>query len=273
MSRVIDHASEPHPDDRAQRVWHFRLESWKYDEDNSEFWNYLCGTNSALGYGLDVTTRRGIEDFNTSYFEYYPYLKKYLDFALLESESILVIGLGLGTVSRYLASNVESYLGLDVAPNVISFLREDFKNRHFNGEFVLGSIIADVKELEGRKFDAVVSIGSLHHTGRLEYAIDNALKFLNPGGQALIMIYNKFSLFNITHSPKNCLSGYFDHLINGTSSWKEMSEEIRAINDSDDSGKGAPSTEYSHQKIFADQNVIWKTQIRNMNHLRLPVDI
>jgi SAM-dependent methyltransferase len=115
------------------------MDSWKYDAENSEFWNYLCGTNAALGYGFDVTTSVGIEDFDSWYFKFYPYLRNYLEFALSGPESVLEIGLGLGTTSRYLASNVSKYTGLDIAPNVISFLREDFKNRKLHGEFVLGS--------------------------------------------------------------------------------------------------------------------------------------
>lgn len=111
-----------------------------------------------------------------------------MEFALSGSESVLEIGLGLGTTSRYLASNVSKYTVLDIAPNVISFLREDFKNRKLHGEFVLGSILGSAKALERRKYDAVVAIGSLHHSGMLELAIANAIDYLNPGGRVLIMV-------------------------------------------------------------------------------------
>ena len=139
-----------------------------------------------------------------------------------------------------------------------------------HGEFVLGSILGGAKALERRKYDAVVAIGSLHHSGMLELAIANAIDYLNPGGRVLIMVYNKFSIYNILHSPINCLKSYVGHTLNGTNSWKELSEVVRAVNDSNGVGEGAPTTEYSHRKIFSGSKVVWKTELRNLNDLLLP---
>ena len=246
------------------------MNSWTYDSKNSEFWNYLCGTNAALGNGFDITTRAGLEEFDGWYFEYYPYLESYLKKALAGKKSVLEIGLGLGTVSRYLSANTTEYVGLDIAPNVTSFLRQDFKNRNLQGEFINSSILATNHTFGERKFDVVIAIGSLHHSGMLDLAISNAISYLNPGGKVLIMIYNKFSIYQIQNYPLKTLKSYLQHLFFGTNIWEENSEKVRAINDSNDRGEAAPSTSYAHRKIFSHKNIKWKREIRNTNHVTFP---
>ena len=77
-----------------------REESQKAINDkNSEFWSEPCGTWLSNSLGLEA----GIEAnqaYDTSYFKFYPYLKKYLKVG--KGEEVLEIGLGSGTVSEYL---------------------------------------------------------------------------------------------------------------------------------------------------------------------------
>jgi len=246
------------------------MENWKYDESNAEFWDYLCGMNSVLTLGFDVSTREGIDHFDDWYFDFYPYLKVYLEEVLVGKESVLEIGLGLGTVSRYLSERVERYVGLDVAANVVNFNNSEFVRRGLNGKCIHGSIL-DPKIDE--KFDLVIAIGSLHHTGDFNKALKNAFSLMSEEGQLLIMIYNEFSLFNWIHFPKKTFRAYLDFRLSGIKQWDEVFAEIRAVNDSNLQGVAAPSTSYFHKNVFKDYGEIfnqnWKIQIRNTNNLRV----
>lgn len=87
------------------------------DAANAEFWNYLCGTNAATYMGFDLDTREGVGQFDAWYMGFYPYLPAYIDNAIDSAQSCLEVGIGLGTVSRYLSRNVHELSALDFAPN------------------------------------------------------------------------------------------------------------------------------------------------------------
>ena len=93
------------------------------DAANAEFWNYLCGTNAATYMGFDLDTREGVSQFDTWYMGFYPYLQAYVDNAVHSAQSCLEVGIGLGTVSRYLSRNVHELSALDVAPQPCIFLK------------------------------------------------------------------------------------------------------------------------------------------------------
>jgi SAM-dependent methyltransferase len=64
-------------------------------------------------------------------------------------------------------------------------------------------------------FDAVVSIGCLHHTGNLERSNAEVHRVLKPGGVALVMLYNKRSFGQLAAAPRrfgdrlHCRDGSF----------------------------------------------------------------
>ena len=78
------------------------------DEQNADFWDEPCGMAFAGQRGYDIDVPAGLDGFDQAYFEFYPYLRGYVDRALADATSVVEVGLGLGTTSRYMARNVES---------------------------------------------------------------------------------------------------------------------------------------------------------------------
>ena len=161
------------------------------DRQNSEFWNELCGTQLAQSLGITDFSAGSLAKFDRYYLAIYPYLKKYLALDQLHGKDVLEIGLGYGTVSQLLAQSARRYTGLDIAAGPVSVVNQRMTLFSLNGSAQQGSILQ--APFADGSFDAVVTIGCLHHTGDLPRALDEVHRVLRPGGSALVMIYNAFS--------------------------------------------------------------------------------
>jgi ubiquinone/menaquinone biosynthesis C-methylase UbiE len=51
------------------------------------------------------------------------------------------------------------------------------------------------------RFDSVIAIGSLHHTGNLQLGISEAGRVLKPGGALILMVYNARSVNRLVTVP------------------------------------------------------------------------
>ncbi|PIP18789.1 MAG: hypothetical protein COX41_06355 [Candidatus Omnitrophica bacterium CG23_combo_of_CG06-09_8_20_14_all_41_10] len=83
--------------------------------------------------------------------------------------------------------------GIDLTPRSIELATKQFEIYGLKGEF----FVADAENLPfpEESFDIVYSFGVLHHTPNIRKAIDEIYRVLKPGGQVLIMLYNKDSVF------------------------------------------------------------------------------
>jgi SAM-dependent methyltransferase len=121
---------------------------------------------------------------------------------------------------------------------------------------------------EDGRFDAVVSIGCLHHTGDLAGAIREVRRVLAPGGIAMVMVYNRNSLRQLVAlRPKAALQR-----LRGD----RGDEAARAAYDANAAGEAAPFTEFTSVNGarelfdgFADIRVV-KENMDPIPRLRLP---
>lgn len=241
------------------------------DSENAKFWNYLCGTNAATYMGFELDTKNGLSEFDAWYLDFYPYLLPYIDSAIEEGHSCLEVGIGLGTVSRYLARNMQEFSALDVAPEPCIFLEKSLSMENVNLTTMRRSILEGPvsTELDAR-FDVAIAIGSLHHSGNLTLALDNLVKSVKPGGKILVMIYNEFSLYRFIHNPIRFLNRLFLSTLKKKYSWSEQDKDIRAVNDSNEQGEAAPHTAYSSKQLFhsrLDSN--WQVTTENISDFTL----
>jgi SAM-dependent methyltransferase len=170
------------------------------DADNAAFWSELCGSWLARSIGVQDASRSGLQRFDEAYVRYYPYLVRHLRPIIERQGATLEVGLGYGTVSGYLAQSGLDYHGLDIAPESVQLVRQRLDLLGVAGaadRVQQGSALA--LPWEDGRFDALVSIGCLHHTGDLAGSIKEAHRVLTPGGVAMIMIYNANSLRQLMH--------------------------------------------------------------------------
>ena len=161
------------------------------DRRNSEFWNELCGTSLARSLGVTDFSAASLEKFDRYYLRLYPYLSRYLRCEELRGKRVLEIGLGYGTVSQMIAASGAHYAGLDIAAGPVDLVNLRLAMRGLAGKAQPGNVL-EAPFADG-SFDAVITIGCLHHTGNLQRALDEVHRVLRPGGRALVMVYNAFS--------------------------------------------------------------------------------
>lgn len=222
------------------------------DRRNAEFWAELCGTGLARMAGISGEAPDALERFDDLYFGFYPYLRGYVDrLRLAPGSAVLEIGLGYGTLGGYIADAGVRYHGLDIAPTPVSMMRHRLTllgGDDASGRVRQGSALAIPWPDE--TFEAVFSIGCLHHTGDLPGSIREVYRVLRPGGRAVVMLYNRYSarqLYRVDRRRALAALGF---------GRRRGEERVRADYDSNQAGEAAPHTDFTSRsrarELFAE---------------------
>jgi SAM-dependent methyltransferase len=216
------------------------------DRANAEFWSELCGTLLAQSIGIEDASAESLARFDRAYMDMYPYLGRYLPWH--SGERVLEIGLGYGTVGQLLAERGLDYHALDISPGPVAMMIHRLE--------MLGVADPRVHVKEGsalaiphadETFDVVVSIGCLHHTGALAGAITEVKRVLRPGGEAMVMVYNRHSYRRLVMLPRQMLQRGL---------WRDPRRRNEFVRASYDVGTAAPAAEFSSaadiRRMFAD---------------------
>ena len=182
--------------EKAQRDYHsaFGTQSpspWK--RLTREQWGENpCGAHVARDY--EFGTREyfdAIEEYR--YRDYAPWMKRVIGFDRYSGKRVLEVGCGTGTDLLQFARGGASVTGVDLTPRSIEIARRRFEVYGCAGSFAIGD--AESLGFPDESFDAVYSFGVLHHTPDTKRAIDEARRVLRRGGQAIVMIYHRASLY------------------------------------------------------------------------------
>ena len=247
-------------------------ESSPWNQQNRDFWDEACGSTFATDRNIDLRNLANLEIFDSAYHSFYPYLKKELDWVLGDSKRVIEVGLGLGTVSRYLANRVPEYVGLDIATGPCSFIQMSFDHYNLAGKVVCGSILDDSLVKDLGLFDSAIAIGSLHHTGDLDRALKNLEGMVKPGGRILVMVYYSFMPKRVFMQPYKTLKEFWHSIArsNSQTSWLEINSDMRRHSDENSAGVGAPITAYTSRRFFSGRNLVsYKTRLRNSHRIKI----
>lgn len=210
--------------------------------EKEDFWEEICGTVAFKRLGLKKVTPDSLAIFDAWYFDHYPYLKKYFSKNELKDKTVLEIGLGFGSVGEYLAMNSEEYVGVDLAKTPVKLMEERIRLKQLEKAKVRNANAIDLPFSENN-FDFVVSLGCIHHTPSMYKSINEIHRVLKPGGQAVLMVYAKYSITFL-------LLPFFyvlDLFKNGFS-WNKLRSFRRFAYDSNLEGTGAPVTVFTSKK-------------------------
>lgn len=207
-SHVTDHAPSLH--DYKQRA----RAQWSANP---------CGAHVAKD--SDFGTREyfdAIEDYR--YSVYAPWMKESISFDRYSGKRLLEVGFGTGTDLLQFARGGASVTGVDITPRSIELARRRFDLYALSGEFMIGD--AENLCFPDESFDVVYSFGVLHHTPDTERAIGEVHRVLRAGGEAVIMLYHRASLYYwgsiilkhgilggdlFRESPSEIMSRYVEH--------------------------------------------------------------
>lgn len=225
--------------------------NFQFNEQNRVFWNEICGTTFAAMNKIELKDMYQIESFDKLYFEFYPYLFDELNWVLEGAESCIEVGLGAGTVSRYLASRCRNYIGLDISDQSCNFVQSTFNYLQIKGRTVNRSILDTNDSSELKKYDCAIAIGSLHHTGNLNLALANLESIVKPGGRILVMVYNYLQPKRVLYTPIFAASNVISVFLNKKFCFEEKNRSVRKASDKNLKGDPAPITTYTSRKLFS----------------------
>ena len=139
-------------------------------------------------------------------------LEALLGSGALAGKRFLDIGSGTGLFSIAAARlGAAAVTGLDVDPRCVAVARanaERFCAEGARPRFEHVSILDDDAVGELGMVDVVYAWGSLHHTGAMRHAIDNAARCVAPGGRLALAIYNR----HITSGVWRAIKWLYNHM-------------------------------------------------------------
>jgi SAM-dependent methyltransferase len=231
------------------------------DRGNAGFWDELCGSSLARRLGIHDASAESLARFDAAYLEMYPYLESYLPEERLRDADVLEIGLGYGTLCTQLVSRGARYHGVDIAAGPVEMARHRLRLAGAGDDTARVGSALDLP-FDDEQFDAVYSIGCLHHSGDLPRAVSEVHRVLRPGGTAFVMVYNRHSWRRFA---RIALPGLLRR--------RRSAAATRAMYDSNAAGEAAPHTDYvgprEARRLFQDFAQV-RVDIRNFDPLSAP---
>jgi SAM-dependent methyltransferase len=208
------------------------------DQQNSQFWNELCGTVEAKKLGITDSSKASFARFDAWYLDYYPYLLPIVRPERMRDKKVLEIGLGYGTLGQQIAQAGADYAGMDLAQHPVDHMNLRLRMHGLPGRCVQGSALA--MPFPDQSFEFLVSIGCMHHTGNLQQCFDETHRVLKPGGVAILMIYNKYSYMCWRRAPLSTLAEAMRGLFGRPHPVRVDSARQRCHYDRNTQGEAAP---------------------------------
>jgi 2-polyprenyl-3-methyl-5-hydroxy-6-metoxy-1,4-benzoquinol methylase len=116
-----------------------------------------------------------------------------LDRSIPKDASIIDIGTGTGQLSAFLSLRRDNVWGIDFSDSSLSKAEKLKEKLKLDSWHIKKVDILDSQQIEniGQKFDYVLCLGVLHHTGDAYKGFKNIVKLLKPNGLLAIGLYNK----------------------------------------------------------------------------------
>jgi len=149
------------------------------------FWNRTpCGS-------WDATAPEGTPEYfrqvEARRYELEPFIHRYAAFDSTAGQSVLEIGVGLGTDHVQFARAGANLYGVDLTERGVELVRRRLELEGLSSQLE----VADAERLPypDASFDYVYSWGVLHHTPNTPAAVQEAIRVLRPGGRICVMLY------------------------------------------------------------------------------------
>ncbi|HHM24034.1 MAG TPA: class I SAM-dependent methyltransferase, partial [Bacteroidetes bacterium] len=141
-----------------------------------------------------VGTEGFFRDLAEYRFDKLRYLPRVVDFSAYRGKKLLEVGCGIGIDLLEFARGGARVVGIDLAETSIDLARKNFELAGQIGEFHV--MDGENMSFEDNSFDVVYAHGVIQYTANPEKMIAEIHRVLKPGGEAIMMVYNRISWLN-----------------------------------------------------------------------------
>jgi Methylase involved in ubiquinone/menaquinone biosynthesis len=129
------------------------------------------------------------------------YLPRVVDFSSYNGKNLLEVGCGTGIDLVRFAREGANVTGIDLSKTAIDLAGRNFMQSGLNAElFVMDG---ECMHFPDNTFDVVYAHGVLQYTADTEKMIAETHRVLKPGGEAIMMVYNRHSWLNLMRTVTN----------------------------------------------------------------------
>jgi SAM-dependent methyltransferase len=133
-----------------------------------------------------------LEDYRYDKLTYLPHL---VDFSAYRGKAVLEIGCGAGIDLARFAREGAQVTGVDLSSTAIQLARQNFDHQGLAAHLCVMN--GEALDFDENSFDMVYAHGVLQYTANPTYMAGEIFRVLKPGGQAILMVYNKYSWLNL----------------------------------------------------------------------------
>ncbi len=141
-----------------------------------------------------VGTLGFFEDLSEYRFDKLRYLPQVVDFSAYDGKKILEVGCGAGIDLIRFARSGADVIGVDLAETSIDLAQKYFELAGVDGEF--RRMDGEDLEFDDNTFDVVYAHGVIQYTANAQKLVNELYRVLKPGGEAIMMVYNRISWLN-----------------------------------------------------------------------------
>lgn len=161
-------------------------------EEIRKYWNEHIHDLEIAKHPLG--TKGFFDDLDEYRFDKLSYLPRIVDFNSYKDKRLLEVGCGVGIDLVRFAKGGAVATGIDLAEKSIELAKKNFELNGVEGDLRLMN--GEDLEFEDNSFDVVYAHGVLQYTADAQKMVDEIYRVLKSGGEAIMMVYNKYSWLN-----------------------------------------------------------------------------
>lgn len=141
-----------------------------------------------------VGTAEFFQELDAYRFDKLRYLLQVVDFSAYRGKQLLEIGCGVGIDLVRFARAGAIVTGIDLAEVSINLAQQNFDQNGLTADLQIMN--GESLQFDDNSFDVVYAHGVLQYTADAQKMIVELHRVLRPGGEAILMVYNKISWLN-----------------------------------------------------------------------------
>jgi SAM-dependent methyltransferase len=142
-----------------------------------------------------VGSREFFDDLDEYRFDKLHYLPQLVDFASYRGRTVLEVGCGIGTDLVRFARGGAIVTGVDLSRTAIELARKNFELHDLRPQ-ALEIANGEALPFPEASFDVVYAHGVVQYTADPAQLVRECHRVLKPGGEAIVMVYNRISWLN-----------------------------------------------------------------------------